>query len=153
MGQVLYLCDICFHAAVMTRNLFLFVQVQAAVHSPSQSTLLGLCSASSCLPQGYLWVSIPTETFNLTSTHGSEPSPDHLKTFYRLCSGCRWEGWLRRWPGGHLLLKSIHSPPGEKHPPEGTGVVFRVCEGRGRGGSQPGELDLCGSAGWQVSPL
>ncbi|KAM6924956.1 rho guanine nucleotide exchange factor 10-like protein [Xenentodon cancila] len=31
-------------------------KLQAALHCPSQSTLLGLCSTSTCLPQGYLWV-------------------------------------------------------------------------------------------------
>uniref|UniRef100_A0A3B3CQD8 Rho guanine nucleotide exchange factor (GEF) 10-like b n=1 Tax=Oryzias melastigma TaxID=30732 RepID=A0A3B3CQD8_ORYME len=30
--------------------------LEAALHSPSQSTLLGLCSTTTCLPQGYLWV-------------------------------------------------------------------------------------------------
>ncbi|RVE71204.1 hypothetical protein OJAV_G00072270 [Oryzias javanicus] len=32
------------------------LKLEAALHSPSQSTLLGLCSTTTCLPQGYLWV-------------------------------------------------------------------------------------------------
>ncbi|KAM4563381.1 rho guanine nucleotide exchange factor 10-like protein isoform 1-T2 [Odontesthes bonariensis] len=32
------------------------LRLEAALHSPSQSSLLGFCSTSTCLPQGYLWV-------------------------------------------------------------------------------------------------
>ncbi|XP_030589782.1 rho guanine nucleotide exchange factor 10-like protein [Archocentrus centrarchus] len=32
------------------------LKLQAALHSPSQSSLLGFCTASTSLPQGYLWV-------------------------------------------------------------------------------------------------
>ncbi|KAM7405481.1 hypothetical protein PAMP_012740 [Pampus punctatissimus] len=32
------------------------LKLEAALHSPSQSSLLGFCTASTCLPQGYLWV-------------------------------------------------------------------------------------------------
>ncbi|XP_068995378.1 rho guanine nucleotide exchange factor 10-like protein isoform X2 [Embiotoca jacksoni] len=32
------------------------LKLQSAVHSPSRSSLLGFCSASTSLPQGYLWV-------------------------------------------------------------------------------------------------
>lgn len=35
----------------------MFGQLEAALHSPSQSRLLGFCTASTSLPQGYLWVS------------------------------------------------------------------------------------------------
>lgn len=36
----------------------MFGQLEAALHSPSQSRLLGFCTASTSLPQGYLWVSL-----------------------------------------------------------------------------------------------
>ncbi|XP_023122281.2 rho guanine nucleotide exchange factor 10-like protein isoform X3 [Amphiprion ocellaris] len=32
------------------------LKLEAALHSPSQSSLLGFCTASTSLPQGYLWV-------------------------------------------------------------------------------------------------
>uniref|UniRef100_A0A7N8WSP3 Rho guanine nucleotide exchange factor 10-like protein n=1 Tax=Mastacembelus armatus TaxID=205130 RepID=A0A7N8WSP3_9TELE len=34
------------------------LKLQAALHSPFQSSLLGFCTASTSLPQGYLWVSV-----------------------------------------------------------------------------------------------
>uniref|UniRef100_A0A3Q3SB62 Rho guanine nucleotide exchange factor 10-like protein n=1 Tax=Mastacembelus armatus TaxID=205130 RepID=A0A3Q3SB62_9TELE len=40
------------------------LKLQAALHSPFQSSLLGFCTASTSLPQGYLWVA------GGTSSHG-----------------------------------------------------------------------------------
>ncbi|XP_040918128.1 rho guanine nucleotide exchange factor 10-like protein isoform X2 [Toxotes jaculatrix] len=42
------------------------LKLGAALHSPSQSSLLGFCTASTSLPQGYLWVA----GTGGTSTHG-----------------------------------------------------------------------------------
>ncbi|XP_042348552.1 rho guanine nucleotide exchange factor 10-like protein [Plectropomus leopardus] len=40
------------------------LKLQAALHSPSQSSLLGFCTASTSLPQGYLWVAGGEGNFN-----------------------------------------------------------------------------------------
>ncbi|KAM7412370.1 hypothetical protein PAMA_022041 [Pampus argenteus] len=40
------------------------LKLEAALHSPSQSSLLGFCTASTCLPQGYLWVAGGGSNFN-----------------------------------------------------------------------------------------
>uniref|UniRef100_A0A3P9MQX5 DH domain-containing protein n=1 Tax=Oryzias latipes TaxID=8090 RepID=A0A3P9MQX5_ORYLA len=50
-GSPLLTCSL---PVVSSRTLSL--TLKAALHSPSQSTLLGLCSTTTCLPQGYLWV-------------------------------------------------------------------------------------------------
>ncbi|XP_022617369.1 rho guanine nucleotide exchange factor 10-like protein [Seriola dumerili] len=42
------------------------LKLEAAIHSPSQSSLLGFCSASTSLPQGYLWAA----GGGRVSTHG-----------------------------------------------------------------------------------
>ncbi|XP_068589224.1 rho guanine nucleotide exchange factor 10-like protein [Cebidichthys violaceus] len=40
------------------------LKLEAALHSPSQSSLLGFCIASTSLPQGYLWVAGGGSSFN-----------------------------------------------------------------------------------------
>ncbi|KAK9515897.1 hypothetical protein VZT92_026497 [Zoarces viviparus] len=40
------------------------LKLEAALHSPSQSSLLGFCAASTSLPQGYLWVAGGGSSFN-----------------------------------------------------------------------------------------
>ncbi|XP_040049061.2 rho guanine nucleotide exchange factor 10-like protein isoform X2 [Gasterosteus aculeatus] len=40
------------------------LKLEAALHSPSQSSLLGFCIASTSLPQGYLWVAGGESSFN-----------------------------------------------------------------------------------------
>ncbi|KAM8864187.1 rho guanine nucleotide exchange factor 10-like protein isoform 3-T3 [Spinachia spinachia] len=40
------------------------LKLGAALHSPSQSSLLGFCIASTSLPQGYLWVAGAESSFN-----------------------------------------------------------------------------------------
>ncbi|XP_068186264.1 rho guanine nucleotide exchange factor 10-like protein [Antennarius striatus] len=50
-----------FSSPVLTCRLPVFsrgdaLKVEAALHSPAQSCLLGFCTASTSLPQGYLWV-------------------------------------------------------------------------------------------------
>ncbi|XP_041861077.1 rho guanine nucleotide exchange factor 10-like protein [Melanotaenia boesemani] len=60
------------------------IRMKAALHSPSQSSLLGFCSISTCLPQGYLWVA----SGGGTSNHGqiqmfslNRATPRLVKTF------------------------------------------------------------------------
>lgn len=54
---VKYFCSTLIFLMSINRKLVSWMQLSAALHSPSQSSPIGFCTVSTSLPQGYLWVS------------------------------------------------------------------------------------------------
>nr|XP_046252335.1 rho guanine nucleotide exchange factor 10-like protein isoform X2 [Scatophagus argus] len=58
------------------------LKLEAALHSPSQSSLLGFCAASTSLPQGYLWVAGGGGSYGQVNIFSLNRTTPHLvKTF------------------------------------------------------------------------
>lgn len=152
-----------------------FVSLQASLHSPSQSSLIGFCRSSTSLPQGYLWVSTGSlhesrSMFLLISPvttecvcgelNGDSSERCSLQSYtedsqvFGSLKGHRWQRQLQPGTAGDLLFEPKHSSPGQDRRHKSCCTLSGV---RGGGESpnchHPRKHRLCRSEGRQVSLL